>query len=71
MVKRTNDLSDMLVLDVSVACGGSKAGVTEQLLDGQKVNALLQQMRGKTVAQGMNRGGFGYAGFFLAARNAT
>ena len=59
------------MLDVSVACGGSKAGVTEQLLDGQKVNALFQQMRGKTVAQGVNRGGFDYAGFFLAARNAT
>ena len=31
----------MLVLNVSVALGGSKAGVAEQLLDGQKVNALL------------------------------
>ncbi len=61
----------MLVLDVSVACGGSEIGVTKKLLDGQKVNALLQQMRGKTMAQGVNRGGFGYAGFFLAVRNAT
>ncbi len=59
------------MLDVGVAGGGSEIGVTKKLLDGQKVNALLQQMRGKTVAQGMNRGGFGYAGFFLAARNAT
>jgi len=59
------------VLNVSVSRRGSKAGVTKKLLDGQKVNALLQQMRGKTVAQGMNRGGFGYAGFFLAARKAT
>ena len=59
------------MLDMYVAGGGSKAGVTEQLLDGQKVNALLQQMRGKTMAQGMNRGGFGYASFFLAVRNAT
>lgn len=59
------------MLDVSVARGGSEAGVTEQLLDGQKVNALLQQVGGKTVAQGMNRGGFGYASFFLAVRNAT
>ncbi len=59
------------MLDVGVAGGGSEVGVTEQLLDGQQVNALLQQMRGKTVAQGMNRGGFGYAGFFLAVRKAT
>ena len=59
------------MLDVGVAGGGSEIGVTEQLLDGQQVNTLLQQMRGKTVAQGMNRGGFGYAGFFLAVRNAT
>ena len=59
------------MLDVGVAGGGSEVGVTEQLLDGQQVNALLQQMCCKTVAQGMNRGGFGYAGFFLAARNAT
>ena len=65
MVKRTNDLSELFVLNVSVARGGSKAGVTEQLLNGQKVNALLQKVGCKTVAQGMNRGGFGDAGFFL------
>ncbi len=59
------------MLNVSVARGGSEAGVTEQLLDGQKVNALLQQVGGKTVAQGMNRGGLCYACFFLAVRNAT
>ncbi len=71
MVKRTNDLSELLVLDVSVSRGGSNVGVTEQLLDGYKIIALLQQVGGKTVAQGMNRGGFGYAGFFFAVRNAT
>ncbi len=59
------------MLDVGVAGGGSEVGVTEQLLDGQKVNALLQQVGCETVPQSMNRGGFGYAGFFLAARNAT
>jgi hypothetical protein len=54
LVKRTDDLLKLLVLDVSVSGGGSKAGVTEQLFDGQKVNALLQQVGCETVAQGMN-----------------
>ena len=38
------------MLDVGVAGGGSEIGVTEQLLDGQQVNALLQQVGCKTVA---------------------
>lgn len=42
------------LLDVSVARGGFEIGVTKQLFDGQKVNALLQQVGGKTVAQSMN-----------------
>lgn len=71
MVKRTNDLTEMLALDVSISRGGFKAGVPEQLLDSQKINALLQQVGCKTMAQGMNRGWFGYAGFFLAVRNDT
>jgi hypothetical protein len=56
----------LFVLNVSVAGGGSQIGMTEQLLDGDEVNALFQQVGCETVAQGMNRGGFSYAGFFLA-----
>ncbi len=71
MVKRAYNFLELLLLNMGVAGGGSEVGVTEQLVDGQQLHALLQQVGCETVPQSMNRGGFGYAGFFLAVLNAT
>ena len=40
--------------------------MAEQSFNGIEVRALVEQVGGKGVAEGMNAALFGYAGFFLA-----
>ncbi len=59
------------MLDVGVAGRGPYIGMTEQLLDGDEVNALFQQVGCEAMAERVDTGWFNDTGFFLAARNAT
>lgn len=47
--------------------GGFDRAVTKQPFDHIKVNAGRQQMRGETMAQGVDAATGGYSGFFLAS----
>jgi len=60
-----------MVVNVSVASSSLQISMTEKLFDGQQVSALLQQVSCKAVPQGVNSGGLGNAGFFLALWNDT
>ena len=44
--------------ELRVARGGGGTGVAKQRLDVTKTQALFEQMRGKGMAQGVNRGFF-------------
>ena len=48
--------------DVGVDHGRADVLVAEQLLHGANIIAILQQMRSKTVPEGVATGGFGNAG---------
>jgi hypothetical protein len=69
LVQRTDDFKELFVMNVSVESSGFQIGMTEKLFDGQQVNALLQQVSCKAMPEGVNCGGLGYAGFFLALLN--
>jgi hypothetical protein len=47
----------MLALDVDINSGGLKAGMPQELLDGEDVDPSFQQVGGETMAQRVDRGG--------------
>jgi hypothetical protein len=65
-VKRAFDFSDPLLNEVEVDQGGLQGCMAEKSFDGIQVRALVEQVGGKGVTEGMNAALFGYAGFFLA-----
>ena len=46
--------------------GSLQGCMAEKSFDGIQVGALVEQVGGKGVAEGVNAALFGYAGFFLA-----
>ena len=47
------DFAEAAAGDVGVDLGGGEAGVAEELLDGAEVGAVLQQVGGEGVAEGV------------------
>ena len=70
MIERTRDLAEMLGLEVEIDESGLNTGVTEELFDGEEIDAGFQQVSGKAVTQGVNGGRLLDSGFFLAKRKA-
>jgi len=65
-VKRAFDFGNPLLNEVQVDQGSLYGCMAEKSFDGIQVGALVEQVGGKGVAEGMNAALFGYAGFFLA-----
>jgi hypothetical protein len=65
-VKRAFEFSNPLLNEVQVDYSGLYGCMAKQSFDGIQVSALVEQVGGKGVAEGVNAALFGYAGFFLA-----
>jgi len=55
----------MVLLEVEVDQGVLDLLVSEKLLDGEQVNALLQEVGRKTMSEGMNTDRLGDPSFFF------
>jgi hypothetical protein len=58
----------MVLLEVEVDQGILDLLVSEKLLDGEQVDALLQEVGRKTMAEGVDADRLGYMSFFLTGK---
>jgi hypothetical protein len=70
-IQRAHDLADRLGGDAGIEGGGLELGVTEQHLDHADIDALLQEMGCKTVAQRVRRHPFGDLGHVSGGMNGA
>ena len=55
-IDRAHDLGEILAGDVEINRGGLEAAVAHETLDVVQIAAAFQQMGGKAMPEGMNRG---------------